>query len=261
MLKGGVGKTTLTCFIATALQKLWDGEKSDKRVLVVDTDPQGSASDFFLDGQNVPPEQTLGALFFPAKYDAPVPSGNSKSLIHSTRYSRVDILPAHTSVADAEASSMIHPEERLARYLFDAADDYSLVLIDTPPSVTLALKNAMLASSGVLVPVDPSRQSLKTLPQFSSMLNEYKRRNARLTIYGIVFSRCDARTTLDKNIRKAVSAQLERSGIPLFEVPNRAAVSACYNSYLGSEGLDTRKTNEAEIYKIFYDMAQYVLKM
>ena len=117
----------------------------------------------------MPPDRRSRALL-PASYDAPVPSGNSKSLIHSTRYSRVDILPAHASVADAEASSMVYPEERLARYLFDASEGYSLVLIDTPPSATLALKNAMLASSGVLVPVDPSRQSLKTLPLFSETL-------------------------------------------------------------------------------------------
>jgi cellulose biosynthesis protein BcsQ len=261
MLKGGVGKTTITCFVATALQEIWDAAQSKDRVLVVDTDPQGSATDFFLNGQAVPPEQTLRELFFPASYDAPVPSGNSKSLIHSTRYSRVDILPAHASVADAEASSMVYPEERLARYLFDASEGYSLVLIDTPPSATLALKNAMLASSGVLVPVDPSRQSLKTLPLFSETLNAYKRRNARLTIYGILFSRCDARTTLDKSIRKAVSAQLERSGIPLFEIPNRAAVAASYNNYQGCEGLDPRKTNEAEIREIFHHIAKYVLTM
>lgn len=48
LLKGGVGKTTITCFLATALQKIWDDAAADGRVLVVDTDPQGSATDFFL---------------------------------------------------------------------------------------------------------------------------------------------------------------------------------------------------------------------
>lgn len=73
MLKGGVGKTTITCFIATAIQKIWDEEKRDGRLLVVDTDPGGSATDFFLRAEDVPAELSLRALLDPSPMPA-IPS-------------------------------------------------------------------------------------------------------------------------------------------------------------------------------------------
>ena len=253
LLKGGVGKTTITCFLATAIQKFWDDSGVEDRLLVVDTDPQGSATDFFLKGENVPPELSLRALF-PPYAD---PSG--ALLFHHTRYPRIDILPAHTSMADVHPTAPGQCEGCLAWFLAEAASEYSLILIDTPPSDTLALRNALMAASGIFMPIDPSRQALKTLPQFSKTFSKYKKRNSELKVYGVVFSRYDTRLNLDRDIRKEVSALLKRSGLKLYEVPRRAALSACYNNYVGYEGLDPKK--ESDVAKVFTDMATHLLSV
>lgn len=253
MLKGGVGKTTITCFIATAIQKIWDEEKRDGRLLVVDTDPQGSATDFFLRAEDVPADLSLRALLGPQPY-----AGNPELLIRSTRYAHVDVLPAHPSAADVLPAAEGALEDRLARFLDRAAREYQLVLIDTPPSATLALKNALLAASDVLLPIDPSRQCLKTLPHFSATLAEYKHRNPGLRICGVIFSRCDRRQRLDREILAAVTEQLAKSAIPLYEVPRRAAVADCYNRFLGVEGLEAR---EKEALTVFGDLARQTLSL
>ncbi|OON89595.1 MULTISPECIES: ParA family protein [unclassified Pyramidobacter] len=253
MLKGGVGKTTITCFIATAIQKIWDEEDRGERLLVVDTDPQGSATDFFLRAEDVPAELSLRALLDPQPY-----AGNPELLIRSTRYAHVDILPAHPSAADVLPAAEGALEDRLARFLDRAAREYRLVLIDTPPSATLALKNALLAADDVLLPIDPSRQCLKTLPHFSATLAEYKHRNPRLRICGVIFSRCDRRQRLDREILAAVTEQLAKSGIPLYEVPRRAAIADCYNRFLGVEGLEAR---EKEALTVFGDLAWQTLSL
>lgn len=251
MLKGGVGKTTITCFIATSIQKIWDEKNLDEHLLVVDTDPQGSATDFFLRSEDVPSRQSLRALLDPQPYD-----GNPELLIRSTRYTHIDILPAHPSAADVLPPAENMLEDRLARFLDREARKYRLVLIDTPPSATLTLKNALLAASDVLLPIDPSRQCLKTLPHFSATLAEYKHRNPRLRICGVIFSRYDRRQRLDREILAAVTEQLAKSGIPLYEVPRRAAIASCYNSFLGVEALEAK---EKEALAVFGDLASLAL--
>ncbi|MDY3212759.1 ParA family protein [Pyramidobacter sp.] len=252
LLKGGVGKTTITCFLGTAIQKIWDEYGSERRLLVVDTDPQGSSTDFFLRDKKPEEARTLRALFEP--YPFP---GAAKTLFHPTRYRHIDLLPAHISVSDVIPSPEGDREARLAQYLAAAADDYSLILIDTPPSDTLALRNALMAGSGVFVPIDPSRQAIATLPQFISTFSRYSQYNAQLKLYGVIFSRYDRRRALDRDIRDAVSKQLGQSGIRCREAPNRSVISNCYNSYLGFEGLDPAKDKDA--YDFFRDLALQVL--
>ena len=148
-------------------------------------------------------------------------------------------------------------EDHLAWYLENAAGGYSLILLDTPPSDTLALRNALMASSGIFMPLDPSRQSLKTFIQFSQTVKRYKDRNRALQIYGVIFSRYDKRQSLDRNIRDTISEQLAASSLRLYEVPRRAAIADSYNNYTGFEALDPRKEEDAV--RTFHDLALQVL--
>ena len=250
LLKGGVGKTTITCFLATAIQKLWDDAGTDGRLLVVDTDPQGSATDFFLEGEAVGPERSLRALF------APFPFPGAE-LIRHTRYSRIDLIAAHPSMADVAPTADDRLEDHLAWYLENEANEYSVILIDTPPSDTLALRNALMASSGIFMPLDPSRQSLRTFIQFSQTVKRYKDRNRALRIYGVIFSRYDKRQSLDRSIRETIGEQLSGSGLKLYEVPRRAAIADCYNNYTAYEALDPKKEEDAA--RTFRDLAMQVL--
>jgi chromosome partitioning protein len=236
--------------LATALQKIWDDAAADGRVLVVDTDPQGSATDFFLEGAPVSPERSLRALFEPYPFPGP-------ELIQHTRYPRIDLIAAHPSMAEVVPTADDRLEDHLAWYLENAAGGYSLILLDTPPSDTLALRNALMASSGIFMPLDPSRQSLKTFIQFSQTVKRYKDRNRALQIYGVIFSRYDKRQSLDRNIRDTISEQLAASSLRLYEVPRRAAIADSYNNYTGFEALDPRKEEDAV--RTFHDLALQVL--
>ncbi len=253
LLKGGVGKTTIVCFLATAIEDLWRRSGVQGRILVVDTDPQGSATDFFLPGGAVSPQSSMRALFPP--FEAP----QDGRLFHSTRYPCIDLLPAHVDMADVFPDEAGLRERALAQYLQNAAGGYRLILIDTPPSDTLALRCALMASSGIFMPIDPSRQSLKTFGQFARTFVRYRRRNNELKICGVVFSRYDRRLSLDNHIREAITQQLKNSGIDLYEVPRRAAIAQSYNDYRGFEALDPAK--DAEVVKVFADMALKILSM
>lgn len=253
LLKGGVGKSTIVCFLATAVQDLWLRAGVDGRVLVIDTDPQGSAADFFLNGEKVPPELSLRALFEPFQWPA------DGRLFHSTRYERIDILPSCVEMADVFPDEAGRRERALARYLAQSAGGYRLILIDTPPSDTLSLRCALMASSGIIMPIDPSRQSLKTFSQFARTFGRYRRRNSELKICGVVFSRYDRRLSLDNDIRQSVTELLKNSGIDLYEVPRRAAVAEYFNDYMGYEALD--RSREPEAAKVFSDMALKVLSL
>ncbi len=238
LLKGGVGKTTITCFLATALQKKWDETNEEGRVLVVDTDPQGSATSFFLNGAPVEPQHSLRALFPPYLFPG-------DGLIHRTRYPRIDILPAHPEMADVTVPADAPNEENLARYLAAAADAYRLILIDTPPSDTLALRNALMASSGVYAPLDPSRQALNTLVRFQKTIERYKALNSVLSLYGVIYSRCYMAQNLDKEIYNNIREILASSGLPLYVLPRRQALAECFNDNAGFEALDPVKEKEA----------------
>lgn len=250
LLKGGVGKTTITCFLATALQKIWDETNAPGRVLVVDTDPQGSATDFFLEGEPVEPQRSLRALFAPY----PFPGGE---LIRATRYPRIDLLPAHPEMANIAVSGDSALDENLAWYLEAVAGDYSLILLDTPPSDTPALRNALMAASGIYMPFDPSRQALNTLKQFTRTVKHYKERNHALRIYGVIFSRYYMKQRLDRGIYQSVSGILAASGLPLYRVPRRVAIAECYNDYSGFEALDPDKEKDA--IETFRDIARQLL--
>lgn len=253
LLKGGVGKSTIVCFLATAVQDLWLRAGVEGRVLVVDTDPQGSATDFFLNGETVQPQSALRALYEPYEWPA------DGRLFHATRYERIDILPACVEMADVFPDEGGLRERALARYLAQSAGSYRLIIIDTPPSDTLSLRCALMASSEILMPIDPSRQSLKTFSQFARTFGRYRRRNSELKICGVVFSRYDRRLALDNDIRQSVTEQLKNSGIDLYEVPRRTAIAECYNDYMGYEALDRSKEPEAA--KVFSDMALKVLSL
>ena len=114
-----------------------------------------------------------------------------------------------------------------------------------------------MASSGIFMPLDPSRQSLKTFIQFSQTVKRYKNRNQSLQIYGVIFSRYDNRQSLDRNIRDTISEQLAASSLRLYEVPRRAAIADSYTNYTGFEALDPRKEEDAV--RTFHDLALQVL--
>jgi chromosome partitioning protein len=182
--KGGVGKTTTAINLATALAAC------DKRVLVLDTDPQGNATT----GLGVPRE-AVGLT----SYDVLVDGAPIAGAILATQVPQLWILPGSVDLAGAELelASALAREFRLRNALATIAANYDYILIDCPPSLNLLTVNALTAATGVLVPLQCEYYALEGLSQLLKTVELVKQNlNSTLEIEGVVLTMYDRRNNL-----------------------------------------------------------------
>ncbi|QCP55144.1 cobyrinic acid a,c-diamide synthase [Trinickia violacea] len=167
--KGGVTKTTTTVSIAQALTLL------GRKVLVIDCDPQGSATQLcgYAPETEVPEDQTLLPLFY----------GDQESVgyaIRSTYWDNLDLIPATTYLSDAEFEV---PAKLLTDRKFEFWDilnkglkphlnDYDVVIIDTPPALSQLTTNALVAADAILLPCPPEGMDFASSTQFWRLFSE-----------------------------------------------------------------------------------------
>jgi chromosome partitioning protein len=190
--KGGVGKTTTAVNTAAALAAM------QRRVLLVDLDPQGNATT----GSGIDKRglecSTLEALL------GEVPLADCLQLSGEAGY---DVLPSNSDLTAAEVRLLEAPmrERRLALALEPVRDAYDYILIDCPPSLNMLTLNALVAADSVLVPLQTEYYALEGLSALLATVQQIKdHRNPRLEMEGIVRTMHDPRNNLDNQ----VSAQL-----------------------------------------------------
>jgi len=192
--KGGVAKTTTTLNLGVALKGL------GARVLVIDLDPQSNLSM----SQGIDVESLAIGMYH-------VLTG-SASLSEIIEAHEVDIAPAGIELAGAEMalSAAIGRERTLQRALRPVRDLYDVILLDTPPSLGLLTINAMVASDGVIVPVQCEYLSLRGLAQLNQTLKQVRENlSPKVDIVGILPTMYDGRTI---HGREAVSLLEESFG-------------------------------------------------
>jgi chromosome partitioning protein len=186
--KGGVGKTTSAVNIASVLGEM------GKRVLVIDIDPQGSASLHF--GVRDKGTDFLRAL--ERTVAAPV---------LQTAVTGVDLIPSGPALSEAaQRFSGVVGAELLARCLARTQGDWDLVIIDCPPGPGILTTSALRVSQHVVIPIETSRLALNGLDQLIETLDSIRRENLHPGILGLIACRANPR----RRIHKETMADLER---------------------------------------------------
>lgn len=189
--KGGVGKTTTTINLASALGEM------GLRVLIVDLDPQGNAST----GLGVVPEERDFTT-----YELLLDDISLKDVIQPCNIENLSIIPATVDLSSADIE-LISNEKR-SFLLHDALrqhaiDDFAFdyILIDCPPSLNLLTVNAMVAAHSVLVPLQSEFFALEGLSQLMITIREVRQSaNPNLRIEGVVLTMYDKRNNLSQQV-------------------------------------------------------------
>ncbi len=190
--KGGVDKTTTAINLAAALAM------RGRNVLLVDLDPQGNSSMSFLDLREVSRSM----------FDVLAGHCGLEDIVKASTVPRLEIAPARIALAKLEAQLVgeLDAHFRLKDRLGTVNGRYEFVIVDTPPALGVITVNALVAATHLLIPVQSSYFALEGTDDLLETVDRIRARpNPDLKLLGAVVTLHDKRTTLARDVHKAVS--------------------------------------------------------
>ena len=241
--KGGVGKTTTAINLSASL-----AEKG-KRVLVIDTDPQGNTtSGFGLDKNNL--DNTI--------YELILGECSISDCVIKNVLENISIVPSNVNLAAAEIELIgIERKEYILKNEVDyIKDEYDFIIIDCPPSLNMLTLNSMTTADSVLIPIQCEYYALEGLSQLIHTINLVKERlNPSLDMEGVVFTMYDARTNLSMQVVENVKQNLRSQKIFSTLIPRNIRLAEAPSHGMPINLYDSRSAG-AEAYK---DLAEEII--
>ncbi|AAY60968.1 cobQ/CobB/MinD/ParA nucleotide binding domain protein [Rickettsia felis str. Pedreira] len=223
--KGGVAKTTTTVNLATAFAAV------NKKILVIDLDPQGNSSTGF----GISQQQRKNTI-----YQVLTNLIKLKDAIISTDIPNLEIITSNTnlSAAELDLTKLKDREYILMKLLEEIKILYDYVIIDCPPSLNLLTVNALVASDEVLIPMQCDFYSLEGLSHLLKTIEIVEKKlNPKIKIAGILFTMYDKRNRLteqvEDDVRKCLGELVFKTVIPrnikLSEAPSYGKPAIIYD--------------------------------